>query len=603
MAHVAIPSTRIEDAVAGRDGPSEPLAIKSLLHPTEPSRLALAVAAVLLTCAAFTALVIVAGEPVAIAALLTFLLIFLGSIWIAVQIHRAHLLGQSVRVTRRSLPEVQEALDQVREQLDYHRPIDVYVAAKLPQPAVVVSYLGTKMILIEGNLIGDLLTPERRPELTFLLARYVGAFKARHTRFDLVALLISAVHELRFLNLFLNPYYRATSYSGDQIALACCGELRIALAATERLMSGKDVAPTVAPAGVIDQAATVRHRILPRLAQLFAPEPHLTNRYLNLLFYAKAHDPTGWRSVQEELDKPTAGGLAAMSSRSPHTPARQTPTADAGTDVTETEDARIVEAWESDAGVVGSATLALVAGGLFAGARFAEAGSLKLFGTAVLVVDAVLVVGLLVTVVATLVRRTPVWVAVTALLSAALAGWTGLLPALDVALNEFVDGSLSTWLMQGAAVTALVATFGLAGSRGRLAALMEREPTVSSRIWDVGAIAGGVMIVVSSFLPTYRFDGDSFSFWEASLGVYDILYVVIGVAVIALGLAAVVLKGLTLPWLAVAMSCVAFFLVFSPFDFNEDYSLEVGWWLALGGAAVTLACALVGWLRARPIRR
>jgi hypothetical protein len=51
------------------------------------------------------------------------------------------------------------------------------------------------------------------------------------------------------------------------------------------------------------------------------------------------------------------------------------------------------------------------------------------------------------------------------------------------------------------------------------------------------------------------------------------------------------------------MSCVAFFLVFSPFDFNEDYSLEVGWWLALGGAAVTLACALVGWLRARPIRR
>jgi hypothetical protein len=584
--------------VAPDGSPPEALAIRALLHPTEPSRLALAVAVVLLACAVFVGLLIAAGEPDAIAILLPVLLLFLGSIWLVIQIHRAHLLGRCVRVTRRSLPAVQDALDQVRDQLDYHRPIDVYVAAKLPQPAIVVSYLGTKMILIEGSLIGDLLTPERRPQLTFLLARYVGAFKARHMRLEPVALLVSAIHELRIVNLFINPYYRATSYSGDQIGLACCGDLRTALEATERLMSGKDVEPAVSARGVIDQAAVVSHRILPRLAQLFAPEPHLTNRFLNLLMFAKAQHPTEWRSFVDELDERTAAGLEVLSARSPHRPA--------GPGARETVPAARAlpaEEWESDAAVVGFASIAVLAAGLFTWGTLAAPGSLKQFGTADLVVDGVLVVGLVVAALATLALRKPVWVALTALLSAALAGWTGLLPAVDVAVSDFVDTTLSVWLAQGAALAALVAAIGLTASRGRLAVLMERRPTAASRLWELGAVAGGIAIIVATFLPTYGFDGDTFSYWETSTGISDAVRAAVGAAVVCVALAAATLRGVTLPWLAAVTSCAAFFAVFTPFDFNESYSLGIGWWLALGGGAAALACALIGWGTARPSGR
>jgi hypothetical protein len=547
-----------------------------------------------LLTAGFVALMIVSGNAVAIAIVVVFLTFLIGSIWIGVQIHRAHLLGRCVRVTRESLPEVQEALDEVRHQLDYHRPIEVYVAAKLSEPAIVVSYLGTKMILIEGSLIGDLLAPERRPELTFLLARYVGAFKARHMRLDILAVVIASIQELRALNLFLNPYYRATSYSGDQIGLACAGDLRVALTATERLMTGKEVAPAVGAKGVVAQAGLVSHRVLPRLAQLFSAEPHLTNRYLNLLFYAKAHDPEAWRAFQEELDDRTAGGLRALSSRSPHR---------TGT-VTEPvgEAPAIVEEWESGAGAIGSALLAAFAAALYAWGTFEVSGPLDLLGTATLVIDAVLVVGLLVAAVTILIRRTPALVALGAFLAAALAGWTGLLPIVDVVTSEFGSTDRSLWLFQAAGVAALAACIAFVASRGGLTGWMERRPTSWTRLAQVGVVAGGILVIVSSFLGYYGIDGTKPNIWELSTGIYDVLVVVLGAAAVCAGLAAALSRGDTLPWIAALTGCIVFFFVFAPSDFNEDYSLEIGWWLALGGSAAAFVCGLIGWLTGRPVR-
>ena len=214
-----------------------------------------------------------------------------------------------------------------------------------------------------------------------------------------------------------------------------------------------------------------------------------------------------------------------------------------------------------------------------------------------------LVGGLVVAGVATLVWRSPVFVALTALVSAALAGWTWLLPALDVGLDEYAETSLSTWLQQGASLAALVAALGLTATRGRLASLMERRPTRSSRLFAGGAVVGGLMIVGASFLPIYGVGGDNLTLWESNRGIYDVLQVAIGAGLIGVAMAAASLRGITLPWLAVIMSCVAFFFVFTPSAFNEDYSLLVGWWLALGGATAAFACAVIGWLRARPTHR
>jgi sugar lactone lactonase YvrE len=96
MAQSVSRSARFESAVAGEGGRIfEPVTITSPLHPTGWSRLAVVVAAIHLACAAFIALLIVSGEPSAIAVLL----IFFGSSWIAIRIFRARLLGQCVSAT------------------------------------------------------------------------------------------------------------------------------------------------------------------------------------------------------------------------------------------------------------------------------------------------------------------------------------------------------------------------------------------------------------------------------------------------------------------------------------------------------------------------
>ena len=90
---------------------------------------------------------------------------------------------------------------------------------------------------------------------------------------------------------FVFPYYRATVYSGDRIAYACCGDLDVSLQSVYRFLVGKDVAEHIRAEGLTGQALVVRRRILLRFAQLLRPTPHATNRYLNLLAYVRQQTP------------------------------------------------------------------------------------------------------------------------------------------------------------------------------------------------------------------------------------------------------------------------------------------------------------------------
>ncbi len=189
---------------------------------------------------------------------------------------------------------------------------------KVDGGSVMTSYLGARLILIEGALVADLLGEERHAELTYLIGRHIGQLKARHQRLLPILLVISLVDSLKLLQIFLAPYYRATAKSGDQIAAACCGDIRATAAMMNRLLAGKELGPRLAVRGVLDQAAVVRRRWLPRLAQLVMSEPHATNRYLNLLaFFARvAPGEIGrWRA---SLDAATASRLTAAIEASPN---------------------------------------------------------------------------------------------------------------------------------------------------------------------------------------------------------------------------------------------------------------------------------------------
>ena len=228
----------VPDTPVGAPGAAT-LQLQELLHPTDFSRMLLAVSATAITLGIYVVFLVAAGGLAALAIVTGAILATIVSVWLALQLVRARLLGASVRVSDDSIPEIQELIDDVRGRLDYHRPVDVYITQKINPSVSLTSYFGTKVIVIEGSLIGDLIDGETRAQLTFLLARHFGALKARHQRLSVAIVVLEGLKLLPYTAPFLLPYFRATTYSGDQIGLACCGSLETALTATQRLLVGK----------------------------------------------------------------------------------------------------------------------------------------------------------------------------------------------------------------------------------------------------------------------------------------------------------------------------------------------------------------------------
>lgn len=294
--------------------------IRPLLHPTESSRLALALAVATVTVVFMLVVVIAANTantlPV-LSGMVGFVIVFAATLWFVQQVARARLLGQSVKVGPASFPELHALVEQTKATLQYHRVVEVYVRDKPGAPIVTTSYMGTRMMVLEGDLVAGLLD-EHRAQLVFLIGRNVGALAAKHQRLTLLVLLLHAVNILKFPAPFILPWYRATTYSGDQIGMVCCADDDAALRATRRLLVGKDMAEKMDAGQVLPQACLVRTKRLPRFAQLFQAEPHITNRYANLLCFVRYHDPDLWARLHAAMPREEARMLDELWQRSPH---------------------------------------------------------------------------------------------------------------------------------------------------------------------------------------------------------------------------------------------------------------------------------------------
>jgi hypothetical protein len=288
------------------------LDIRALLHPTEFSRLVIALSASAVVFGLYAIEVGIHEGPGALVGITAGVAAAGALVWLSLQVARSRLLGGAVRVSDVSLPELQSVFDEVRARLDYHQQVDVYVVDKVKGGSMMTSYLGTRLILIEGDLVADLLGEGRHAELIFLIGRHIGQLKARHQRLQLILTTLSVVDSLKFLQIFLTPYFRATTKSGDQIAAACCGDIRATVLTMNRLLVGEELGPQVDIRGVLDQAAIVRQWWLPRLAQMFQSQPHATNRYLNLLAFFARVAPEQINAWKATLDATTARRLAAV---------------------------------------------------------------------------------------------------------------------------------------------------------------------------------------------------------------------------------------------------------------------------------------------------
>jgi hypothetical protein len=291
------------------------LDVGALRHPTESSRFALA----LLGCTAVVSLVVfglVASG--AVKEMLVALLVVVGLfvlIWLSVQLWRIRLLADGVKVDVATLPEVQQVVDFVRHRLAYDRRLEIFVVDKVSRvmaadapPITLTSYFGVRVIVAEGAALGDLSNERERQQLVFVLATYIGALKARHTRWSPYLMALEMLGLGKLVSPLVSPWYRATVYTGDRIAYACCGDLGVSLEAVYRTLVGKEVAPHLRDVGLVAQALAVRRKVVLRLAQLLRRSPHATSRYLDLLSFVAEREPDAYRDFRELLG-PSPGAV------------------------------------------------------------------------------------------------------------------------------------------------------------------------------------------------------------------------------------------------------------------------------------------------------
>ncbi len=291
------------------------LDVRRLRHPSEPSRFALAASASILLVGLGLLVALRLGGVMNLVGIGATVLAALGSVWWAIQVYRAKLLGGAARVTPQSFPVLSAAADEVKQKLGYTQPVEMFVLAQADDPVRLTSFFGTHVLLMEGDLVVELVKPENRPQLDFILATFFGTLKIKTLAWAPAHIAIKALHLPHVLNFLIAPWERAAVYTGDQVAAACCGSLDESIIALNRLLVGKDLAHSVGMSGLMNQAASVRRSWLPRLQQLYSRYPHLTNRYLNLLSFADQSAPAEARAFRERLDPATDARVRDVSAR------------------------------------------------------------------------------------------------------------------------------------------------------------------------------------------------------------------------------------------------------------------------------------------------
>jgi hypothetical protein len=216
-----------------------------------------------------------------------FVLLIVGGM-VFVSISRGRLLGSSIRIEGRQLPEIQRLTDEVAARLGMHSP-QVFVRDDPAVPIAAVG-LGEPYALIISSQYYEHL---RRGELKFLIAREMGHIAAGHTR--ITSLLSASGRENPVVALVFGSWLRLTEYTADRVGLLCCDGLDDALggiAITTFHAIGRHVDMAV----LAEQRRDLQAEPLLRMGEWITGTPYATNRLEELRRFDADPFARHWRA-------------------------------------------------------------------------------------------------------------------------------------------------------------------------------------------------------------------------------------------------------------------------------------------------------------------
>lgn len=215
-------------------------------------------------------------------------LILLFVIWLGARVMFAAVMGGTVRVSQYNFPRINQIAEEIKTELDYHKPIFIFVYEKGQFNALMTRFFMRRAIFLNSDVVNQGVTDH---EVRWLIGRFVGYLRAQR-RSGLAGALLRFTENLLVFNFWIFPWERAMVYTGDRVALKLIdGDIASAIAAMQKLLVGRELGYSVNPAGIVDQHQQVKGSLFAFLARLGSPFPHQTARYVDLMHFAEKTFP------------------------------------------------------------------------------------------------------------------------------------------------------------------------------------------------------------------------------------------------------------------------------------------------------------------------
>jgi len=284
-----------------------PEEFKRTIHPKENSRFLLAlivsipviIIGVILTFSTFGLALLVIG----------FLVL---STWFILNIMKTNLIANSVQVSEYNFPKILSAYFEVKEAIGYHKEIPIYIVQDGDINAFISKFFRTKFIILNSGLVEGIKTEEDFIQIKWIIARFIGALRAKHFRLDIFKLIIENIEKIKIFNFFILPYERAIIYTGDNIGMLLCEDLEKVMIAFDKFMVGNQLCSKINFNGILEQSALVENSFFALLARLTSSHPHLTSRYLNLLSFAKKEFPEQYKEYINKYETSSTININSM---------------------------------------------------------------------------------------------------------------------------------------------------------------------------------------------------------------------------------------------------------------------------------------------------
>jgi len=209
-----------------------------------------------------------------------------------VSIARGRLLGTSVRLHERQLPNLYHIVTRCAQKLGMAVP-HVFVREDIYSCVTSVGLEAPFAIVVSSAWLPHL----DDDELTFLIGRELGHIAAGHTR--ITSLFSASGKENAFISAVFGAWLRRTEYTADRVGLLCCGSLDAAARAIFTC-SFRQVSKNVDYAAFRDQRVEILSDPTFKLGELLGQEPYATNRLRELETFSESTLYAGWHSRLED---------------------------------------------------------------------------------------------------------------------------------------------------------------------------------------------------------------------------------------------------------------------------------------------------------------